>query len=142
MRTATCRGALVAPPSAPPPPDGGGGTLGVGCFSVAPPQMCQYLHFCTSKASKLTLGVGCFSVAPPQECQYLHFCTSKASKLSTWRCGCGCVGGLKMCVHIYRGRHARRGGAENVYACIHLWGGCHALRGGPERQQVSPLRHP
>jgi hypothetical protein len=34
---------------------------------------CQYLYFCTSKASKLRAA---------QVCQYLYFCTSKTSKLS------------------------------------------------------------
>jgi hypothetical protein len=45
-------------------------------LSARPPRKrCQYLYFCTSKASKL-------SARPPRKrCQYLYFCTSKASKL-------------------------------------------------------------
>jgi hypothetical protein len=53
----------------------------------------QYLHFCTSKASKLSTVSGAertYSAKTQQQarieqCQYLRFCTSKASKLSTSR---------------------------------------------------------
>jgi hypothetical protein len=44
---------------------------------------CQYLHFCTSKASKGTVDEAFLGRALRLRCQYLHFCTSKASKLST-----------------------------------------------------------
>jgi hypothetical protein len=42
----------------------------------------QYLHFCTSKASKLSTALMREAVVARSSCQYLHFCTSKASKLS------------------------------------------------------------
>jgi hypothetical protein len=47
-------------------------------------QACQYLHSCTSKASKLKLkyeyaDIVCHRAGAAR--QYLHFCTSKASKL-------------------------------------------------------------
>ena len=56
--------------------------------------MCQYLHFCTSKASKVSMCVAaqCLAahlnaaIAAQQAvwsvCQYLYFCTSKTSKVS------------------------------------------------------------
>jgi hypothetical protein len=47
---------------------------------------CQYLYFCTSKASKLSnltsLRIS-FHVVVRHAAPYLYFCTSKASKLST-----------------------------------------------------------
>ena len=47
----------------------------------------QYLHFCTSKASKLTLSNAsasrnCIRTYSRYLRQYLYFCTSKASKLT------------------------------------------------------------
>ena len=47
---------------------------------------CQYLYFCSSKASKLRMehvrqaAPGAYEL---RRCQNLYFCTSKASKLST-----------------------------------------------------------
>ena len=44
---------------------------------------CQYMHFCTSKASKLRLSLVGLPASQLLSCQYTYFCTSKASKLST-----------------------------------------------------------